>query len=292
MSSCFILREVEQQLRQVLYSRGFKEILVPTITKYHPTNNQQMDRQVVKFVDRVGSVCSLRNDFTTVVMQMVQMGQIEVPAKIAYFGRVFRQQEGLKEIYQAGIEILSDDSLEADIEALEMVVAFCRIVAPERHVICLGLSTIARRLAATLNLSPQQQTALHDFLSKRDYVGARNYLHMNCDAASAEDLWAVFTENNVQKTLAIAKKYLPTDIATSHLEKLLNINLPNVRLDLGLIREPHYYTGVVFEAYVPDYPYPILAGGRYNGRGDSLGLDLSAVGFCVELNYLLQGGGA
>jgi ATP phosphoribosyltransferase regulatory subunit len=61
-----------------------------------------------------------------------------------------------------------------------------------------------------------------------------------------------------------------------------------VVLDLGVLREWHYYSGIVFEAYAPGVGAPIAQGGRYDGLGGRFGRGRPAVGFGITLDLLHQ----
>jgi histidyl-tRNA synthetase len=58
-------------------------------------------------------------------------------------------------------------------------------------------------------------------------------------------------------------------------------------VDLGLIRDFEYYTGIVFEGYAQSVGRPVLGGGRYDGLLARFGADRPAVGFALHLDRLL-----
>jgi len=70
-------------------------------------------------------------------------------------------------------------------------------------------------------------------------------------------------------------------ISDFHLEKHAFINL-------GLIRDFDYYTGVVFEGFSPRLGYPLLAGGRYDELLEKSGSSLPACGFALFLERLME----
>ena len=61
-----------------------------------------------------------------------------------------------------------------------------------------------------------------------------------------------------------------------------------VVLDLGVLRDWHYYSGIVFEAYAPGAGAPIAMGGRYDELGARFGRPRPAVGFGITLDLLHQ----
>ena len=59
-----------------------------------------------------------------------------------------------------------------------------------------------------------------------------------------------------------------------------------VVVDLGVMRDWPYYSGVVYEAYAPGVGEPIAMGGRYDGLAGRFGRARPAVGFAIVLDVL------
>jgi ATP phosphoribosyltransferase regulatory subunit len=59
-----------------------------------------------------------------------------------------------------------------------------------------------------------------------------------------------------------------------------------VIFDLGLTRDPGYYTGAVFDVYDPALGVPIGGGGRYDELIGRFGRSLPAVGFALNVERL------
>ena len=59
-------------------------------------------------------------------------------------------------------------------------------------------------------------------------------------------------------------------------------------IDLGLINQMGYYSGVIFQGYVEKFGKPVLMGGRYDRLGDEFGAALPAIGFACEIESLVK----
>jgi ATP phosphoribosyltransferase regulatory subunit len=57
-------------------------------------------------------------------------------------------------------------------------------------------------------------------------------------------------------------------------------------IDMGVVRDWAYYSGVVIEAYAAGAMAPVAVGGRYDGLGARFGRDRAAVGVAVALDLL------
>ncbi|MFB6346319.1 MAG: ATP phosphoribosyltransferase regulatory subunit, partial [bacterium] len=60
-----------------------------------------------------------------------------------------------------------------------------------------------------------------------------------------------------------------------------------ISLDMGVVRDLDYYTGIVFEMLVPKLGKPIAGGGRYDNLYGIYGDSIPATGFALEIDRLL-----
>jgi ATP phosphoribosyltransferase regulatory subunit len=60
-----------------------------------------------------------------------------------------------------------------------------------------------------------------------------------------------------------------------------------VNVDLGLIRDYDYYTGMVFEVYTSGLGFPICGGGRYDNLVEKFGSGVPATGFAIGVERAL-----
>ncbi|NMB17309.1 MAG: hypothetical protein GX980_09395 [Firmicutes bacterium] len=59
-------------------------------------------------------------------------------------------------------------------------------------------------------------------------------------------------------------------------------------IDLGLVKDLEYYTGMVFEGYTRDSGWPLCTGGRYDDLIGRFGYDCPATGFAVGIESLFS----
>jgi len=60
-----------------------------------------------------------------------------------------------------------------------------------------------------------------------------------------------------------------------------------VQIDLALLRDLEYYTGFIFEGYVPEIGFSLCGGGRYDSLLPRFGYDVPAVGWTAGVERLL-----
>ena len=71
------------------------------------------------------------------------------------------------------------------------------------------------------------------------------------------------------------------------LNKYLNMYNIKADLDLSLVSNLKYYSGIIFKGYVPQISKVILSGGRYDKLSKNFGKNLPAIGFAVNLTDIL-----
>ena len=55
-----------------------------------------------------------------------------------------------------------------------------------------------------------------------------------------------------------------------------------------MVSELSYYTGIIFQGFVPGFGTPILSGGRYDHLVEKFGRPTPATGFSLHINFLLE----
>ena len=58
-------------------------------------------------------------------------------------------------------------------------------------------------------------------------------------------------------------------------------------VDFALLRDLEYYTGFIFEGYVPEIGFPLCGGGRYDSLLPTFGYDVPAVGWSAGVERIL-----
>ncbi|NLO97043.1 MAG: ATP phosphoribosyltransferase regulatory subunit, partial [Peptococcaceae bacterium] len=61
-----------------------------------------------------------------------------------------------------------------------------------------------------------------------------------------------------------------------------------VALDLGILRGFSYYTGAIFEGYLPGVGIPVVEGGRYDGLYADFGVNYPATGFAMNMGAIME----
>jgi ATP phosphoribosyltransferase regulatory subunit len=283
---------------------GYHEVVTPTI-EYFDTlvrgEGTEAGDRLFKLVDRGGELLALRPEMTTPVARLVttHLRAQPLPLRLAYAGQVFRGSETgsgrLREFPQVGSELIGSDTLEADAEIVALAVDALAASGAVDCSVSLGHVGFLRGVLVALGLSEEGAAEVRALLYQKDFVGLRAALdRYGVPAARGDALMALPTLSGphaIQEARRVAETR-ETRLVLRDLEALAEILEAYgvggaVRVDLGIIRDFDYYTGIVFEGHTAVLGFPLLGGGRYDRLLEGFGAPYPATGFAVRVDRVL-----
>jgi len=283
---------------------GYREVVTPSIeyldTLVRGEGTEAGDR-LFKLVDRGGELLALRPEMTTPVARFIttHLRGHPLPLRVAYAGQVFRGSETgsgrLREFPQVGCELVGAGTLEADAEIVALAVEALAASGVPGCSVSLGHVGFLRGMLAGLVLPDDGNRQVRAFLYQKDFVGLRAILdRYGVPPARAEAL-ARLPVLSGRGAIEEARRLAATpesDQVLRDLEDLVGRLAAYgvgdaVRVDLSIIRDFEYYTGIVFEGHTSALGFALLGGGRYDRLLDGFGLPYPATGFAVRVDRVL-----
>jgi len=257
-----------------------------------------------KFQDFDGKLLALRAEMTAPVARIVttRMQSAPEPIRLFYVNNVFRYSQSYlkreREFCQAGVELVGCNTSEADGEILALLISSLRQVGLNEVRIDLGHASLLKDLLNAAGLDEQKKLAIQGLLACRDSVGLKKFMEQNDFPSNLRDAFLELSccrrLDQVSSVSLSGSKY---DKANKQLESLTELQETLkaykvedvVFFDFSLTKKIEYYTGMVFEASVPNLGLPLGSGGRYDNFIEKFGkLKLPATGFALEIGKLLQ----
>ncbi len=302
------LESLRRRLLDLFASWGY-ELVMPPLIEYLESlltgSGRDLDLQTFKLTDQLtGRLMGVRPDMTPQAARIdAHYLKRNAPVRLCYAGSVLRTRpdefEGAREPLQVGAELFGHAGPEADAEILELMIEALKIADIREAHIDLGHGGVFRALASQAKLDADTEAELFAALQRK----ARNDVDTllgECDApASAKRMLAGLLDlNGGQEVLASARAQLqgaPATVAQA-LGELDTVaaratrrpGAPALYFDLAELSGYHYYTGVVFSAFVPGHGRAIARGGRYDGIGKAFGRERAATGFGADLRQWLK----
>jgi ATP phosphoribosyltransferase regulatory subunit len=295
-------RGLEDRLREVFALWGYAEVATPTLefleTLVRGTGPAVTDR-LLKLVDSGGEVLALRPEMTVPLARFAATRLLPAgagPLRLSYITPVFRGQERgsgqLREFTQAGVELIGAGGVDGDVEVIALAATAIQEAGLARPSLSLGHAGFLRGVLSTL--PPPAAAAARDLLYRRAFAELDRVVPAGPAVEALRQVPALRGEDALDRARAL----VPAPESLAALETLRGVldglaahDLEvAVEVDLGLIRDFDYYSGVVFEAHAAAAGLPLLGGGRYDGLLARFGAPAPATGFAVGVERVLDAG--
>jgi histidyl-tRNA synthetase len=299
--------------RKASLRSGFEEYDGPIfehLSMYQLKSGQEIVEQLFSLQDRGGRDLAIRPEITPTLARMVNQKINALPRPIKWFAvprlcRAERPQKGrLREFFQWNIDIVGEDSGQADAEIIFTTLDYLRMVGLTPKDVQAKISS-RRLLAAVLTsigIPAERLEALYAVLDKKPKLPAETFDALLAeqvpDTYQAEKIRALMAVSSIEQIAGIAESNETLAKAVDELRTVLDI-LDAMGMgdycvfDPSIVRGLAYYTGVVFEVHdITGELRAICGGGRYdNLLRDFGGPPVSATGMgmgdCV-LEILLE----
>jgi len=300
-------RHIENSLRKNFKLWGYQEIRSPTIEFVEALSTgvgSELVDSMFKFQDFDGKIVALRPEMTAPVARIIttRMASTPEPIRLFYICNVFRYSQTYvergREFWQAGVELVGCKTPEADGEILALLISSLKKVGLKEVRVDVGHASLLKDLLKATGLNEEKKSILQNLLGYRNEARLENFMDQNKLPPKLRETFLQLSScrrlNEVSSVSFGSSKYGKTE---NHLRKLLEVkdvladyDIENlVFFDFSLTRKIEYYTGIVFEASVPNFGLPLGGGGRYDDFIEKFGkLEIPAIGFALEIEKCLQ----
>ncbi len=218
----------------------------------------------------------------------------ERPLRLCYAQKVYRRGESNEdpfESYQVGAELLGWNGHGAEVEMLSLIMESFEKLSIPLPTIVLGDVQILKHLCTAL--SREEEKGLLAALSVASYEEYyRRIERISFQNGTAPFLQALPHLKGGEEVLRKAKDLCP-ELPLEDLREIVSALKElgygkNLRLDLSLFREIGYYSGPVFDIYLPREGRSLGGGGRYDGLLSQYGIVGQALGFNIDLERMAR----
>jgi ATP phosphoribosyltransferase regulatory subunit len=257
-----------------------------------------------KFQDFDGKILALRAEMTAPVARIVttQISSMPTPIRLFYVSNVFRYSQSYvereREFWQAGVEFIGTNTSEADGEILSLLFSSLTKLGLKEVRLDIGHASLLKDLLNATELDEEKKDSLRSLLANRDQARLEAFMDQNNFASKLREIFLQLSRcRRLDEISSISLGSPEFRKANEHLRKLLEVRdaltdygIENlVFFDFSLTRKIEYYTGLVFEASVPNFGLPLGGGGRYDHFIEKFGkLKLPATGFALEIGKCLK----
>lgn len=300
------LRNIEFNVLACMERWGYSQIITPTLEYYDTVGvaSSTEDKKLFKLLDRKGTTLVLRSEMTAPIARVVSslLKEYHFPLRLSYHSNVFRaiEEEAGRdaEFYQTGVELVGDASAEADAEVVALAIASLQAAGVRKFKIALGhVGFLNGLFHETLEGRADAQAMLKDCLLNRDHVGYREAIKsLKLTSLVEKELVSILRLRGGNEICEQAKLVTKDPVAQESIHHLCDVwdilkaygVSEHVVIDLTMIGDFSYYTGMTFEGYAEELGFPVCNGGRYNNLLSQFGRPAPATGFALKTNRILE----
>ncbi len=297
---------LEERIQKEFALYGYHDIQTPTF-EYMDVFGKDIgttpSADLYKFFDKDGNTLALRPDITPSIARAAAtlFGEETMPIRLCYTGHTFinhsSYQGRLREVTQMGVELIGDDSVQADAEMLALVVESLLSVGLKEFQLNVSNVDFLQSMIDDAALNEEQENRVIELINNRNYFGLEEYLDSIQVKRSSRDAFASLNElTGGEEILKSARDAAPNSsgvTAVMRLEKLYKILKEYgieqyVTFDLSMTGNYGYYTGIIFRGYTYGCGDAIVKGGRYDHLLEKFGKASPSIGFAIVIDDLQQ----
>jgi histidyl-tRNA synthetase len=276
---------VQEAARKVARLYGYKETITPVVESYDllaAKAGDEVRSRMFVFKDLGGRDVALRPEFTASVARLVatSMKNEPKPFRIFCMGSAYRYDEPqrgrYREFWQSDFELVGTLRPEADAEIIMLTDSLFKTVGLKKSAMKIGHVGILKGILSQEKVTDKAQNAIMQLMDKKQYEDA---LKLVKDSGASQKCVNTIRElvdckgkdilNVLNRIKELVKDYENSAEAVENLRTILDlVNQSGYKVDMtvdaGFARGLEYYTGMIFEIFVPDPDIALGGGGRYD----------------------------
>ena len=305
-----MMRYVEMVSRTISKLYGYEEIITPILESYEllaAKTSEEIRERMYTFKDLGGRNVAMRPEFTASVARLVvnRLKNEPKPMRLFSVGSLYRYDEPqygrFREFWQANYELFGSERPEADAEILILTNNILKKLGLKDYRFKFGHTGILRGILGKEGLNEIQQNSVRQLLDKKLWgdalTVAREAGVSHKGLGVVENLLETKGEDEFQVLLQIRDCVKDYDDALKAVDNLWRI-LEQIRdsgeqlevmIEAGFARGLEYYTGMIFESYVPGLDIALGGGGRYDKLIELFGGEpIPAVGIAQGIDRIVM----
>ena len=305
-------KKAESTLRKVFESYGYQEIKTPLFEElklFTTKSGDEIVNQLYNFKDKSERELTLRPEITAPVARLY-LNELEKtatkPIKLYYYGSCFRyerpQKGRFRQFWQFGCELIGAKTPQGEAEVIALCTDAINALGITTADVNLNHLGIIRGLFKHFEISDETQREIMVVIDKGDKDLLVESLSGDNPVIDNDELNQILLKlidmvgdrsimRDVEELIA---PYDEPKEAVEEFKDLIMLleafNVKNYTLNLGVARGLDYYTGIVFEIYVPELgaQKQICGGGSYNLVKLFGGQEVESTGFALGFDRLMN----
>jgi len=282
-----ILNFVMSKARETAKLYGYREVITPVVEPYELLSakaGEEIRSRMFAFKDLGNRTVALRPEFTASIARLVTgaLKNEPKPLRLLAVGSVYRYDEPqrgrYREFYQSDYEIVGVSNPEADAEIILLTDRLMKSIGLRDYAFKLGHIGVIRGILSQENVDEKTQNAILQLMDKKEFDEAFKLVKSTKCLSALRDLLQLKSENifeTIEKLRNHVKDYPKASTAAEDLQNILRLvtesQCPVASVEPTFSRGLEYYTGMIFEVYIPELDIALGGGGRYDRLIEAFG---------------------
>jgi histidyl-tRNA synthetase len=274
------LNHVIAKARETAQLYGYKEVVTPLVEPYallSAKSGEEIRQRMFTFKDLGDRTVALRPEFTASIARLVTtaLKNEPKPLRVLSVGSVYRYDEPqrgrYREFWQSNFELMGSTNPEADAETILLTNSLMKAVGLRNYAFKIGHIGVIRGILSQESVDDKTQNAILQLMDKKECDEAFNLTTSEKCQEILQELVQLKSSNpfkTVEKMKAHLKDYAEAEAAVANLQEILKLvtesGCPIETVEPGFGRGLEYYTGMIFEVYIPELDIALGGGGRYD----------------------------
>ena len=266
---------------------GFKEVFTPHVEHLDllsAKTGDEIRQRMFMFEDLGGRQVALRPEFTASIARLATSALKNEPKPLKLFsvGTVYRYDEPqrgrYREFWQSNFELIGADKPEADTEIIILTNKLLQTIGLQNYVFKISHIGIIKGILGQCGVDEKTQNAILQRMDKKEYDLALKLVDSEKCRNTLQSLIDIKGDNwrsVLEQISSLVSECEKAKIATENLMEVLTLVTSSA--EISLIVEPafarglEYYTGMIFEVYIPQLEIALGGGGRYDRLVEAFG---------------------
>jgi histidyl-tRNA synthetase len=266
--------------RETALLYGYREVITPVVESFELLSAKAGDeirQRMFIFKDLGDRNVALRPEFTASIARLATTALKNEPKPLRLFsaGNVYRYDEPqrgrYREFWQSNFELMGSSRPEADAEIVLLTNSFMKSLGLRGCAFKIGHMGVLRGILSQENVDEKTQNTIFQRMDKKEYEEAFKLAPTERCRRVLEELLQLKSGDcfeTVEKIKSYVAGYEKAKAAAENLSDILKLLFESGCS--GLIVEPafarglEYYTGMIFEVYIPELDIALGGGGRYD----------------------------
>ncbi len=305
-----MMKYIEGKARKIARLYGYGEIITPVLESYEllaAKAGEEIRSRMYAFEDLGGRKVALRPEFTASVARLVASTLRNEPKPLRMFsvGSLYRydepQQGRFREFWQSNYELMGSSKPEADAEIMMLTNSLMKAVGLKNFVFKVGHVGVLRGILSQEKIEDEVQNGIMQLMDKKEYNEAIGLVEgAGASEKCLETLRKLVKAKGSKFSEVLGEMerlvggYESAVNAVRNLQEILQFvsgsgEKINMVVEAGFARGLEYYTGIVFEVYVPEFNIALGGGGRYDKLIEMFGGEPTpAVGVAHGLDRMMM----